>query len=413
MMLQQNKIRITSASLGILTAIGGFLDIGDIVTDGVVGSRFGLSLAWVVPVGVVGIILFAEMSGRVVACSGRATFEIIRERLGPRVGGLNLLASLAVTGLTLTAELGGIALVLQLVSGVAPFLCIPVAAFGVWIILWRAKYSAMENVTGLLGLFLMVFAVVFFLLRPAPELAGDLVPAVPQDETVPAYWYYAIALFGAAMTPYEVFFFSSGGVEERWGARDLRRMRLNVFVGFPLGGLGALAIMGVTAVAFQPMSVEVDSLSALMLPVAQAGGLVAVGFALVGILAATTGAALETALSTGYALAQYAGWSWGASRPPREAARFHVTIGVFILIAAAILATGVDPIAVTEYSVVFSAVALPLTYLPILVVANDPEYMGDQVNGRVTNFFGLIFLGVVLVASAAAIPLMIATGAGR
>jgi hypothetical protein len=34
------------------------------------------------------------------------------------------------------------------------------------------------------------------------------------------------------MTPYEVFFFSSGGVEEHWDKTDLRIMRANVFVGF-------------------------------------------------------------------------------------------------------------------------------------------------------------------------------------
>ena len=47
------------------------------------------------------------------------------------------------------------------------------------------------------------------------------------------------------------------------------------------------------------------------------------------------------------------------------------------MLAVAVLLTTVDPIKVTEYSVVFSAVALPLTYFPILVVANDPDYMGD------------------------------------
>ena len=75
--------RILGVALGILTAIGGFLDIGDLVTNAVVGSRFGLSLGWVVVVGVVGICVFAHMSGKVAAVSGRATFEIIRERLGP------------------------------------------------------------------------------------------------------------------------------------------------------------------------------------------------------------------------------------------------------------------------------------------------------------------------------------------
>jgi len=67
---------------------------------------------------------------------------------------------------------------------------------------------------------------------------------------------------------------------------------------------------------------------------------------------------------------------------------------------------------VTEYSVVFSAIALPLTYLPILIVANDPQYMGEHVNGRVVNVLGMVFLVIILVASIAAIPLMIVTGAG-
>jgi Mn2+/Fe2+ NRAMP family transporter len=78
-----------------------------------------------------------------------------------------------------------------------------------------------------------------------------------------------------------------------------------------------------------------------------------------------------------------------------------------------VLFTGVDPIMVTEYSVVFSAIALPLTYLPILIVANDSEYMGDETNGRATNILASVYLVIILMASVAAIPLMIVTGAGQ
>lgn len=99
--------KLFAVALGILTAIGGFVDIGDLVTNGLVGARFGMSLGWVVIVGIVGICVFAEMSGRVAAVSGRATFELIRERLGPRVGLANLAASMAVTLLTYVAERGG------------------------------------------------------------------------------------------------------------------------------------------------------------------------------------------------------------------------------------------------------------------------------------------------------------------
>jgi manganese transport protein len=70
-------------------------------------------------------------------------------------------------------------------------------------------------------------------------------------------------------------------------------------------------------------------------------------------------------------------------------------------------------VAVTEYSVVFSALALPLTYLPILIVANDPDYMGERVNGRLGNALGSVFFVVILVVAAAAIPLMILTRGGQ
>src|SRR3954454_10696188 len=158
--------KLFSVALGILTAIGGFLDIGDLVTNAVVGSRFGLALAWVVPVGVLGICLYAQMAGRVAAVSGRATFEIIRERLGPRTAAANLGASFFINLMTVTAEIGGIALALQLASDVGPRLWIPVAAFGVWIVVWRVRFSVMENVMGIMGLSLVVFAVSVFMLHP-------------------------------------------------------------------------------------------------------------------------------------------------------------------------------------------------------------------------------------------------------
>ncbi|OMC06822.1 Nramp family divalent metal transporter [Mycolicibacterium fortuitum] len=404
-----------AVALGILTAIGGFLDIGDLVMNAVVGSRFGLALVWVVLVGVVGICLFAEMSGRVAAVSGRATFEIIRERLGPRTAAANLVASFLINLMTLTAEIGGVALALQLASDVGRMLWIPVAALAVWLVIWRVKFSVMENTAGLAGLCLIVFAVAVFALQPHwGELAHQAIqPVIPESESSAMYWYYAIALFGAAMTPYEVFFFSSGAVEEHWKTKDLGVSRLNVLVGFPLGGILSVAIAACATLVLLPKQIEVTSLSQVVMPVVEAGGKLALAFAIVGIVAATFGAALETTLSSGYTLAQFFGWPWGKFRRPAEASRFHVVMFVSIVVGVGVLFTGVDPVMVTEYSVVFSAIALPLTYLPILIVANDPEYMGDKTNGRLINVFGSVYLVIIVAASLAAIPLMIVTGAGQ
>lgn len=52
-----------------------------------------MNLAWVVAIGVLGIIVYAEMAGRVAAVSGRPVFDLVRERLGPRFGLANLGAS--------------------------------------------------------------------------------------------------------------------------------------------------------------------------------------------------------------------------------------------------------------------------------------------------------------------------------
>ncbi|MDQ1585077.1 MAG: hypothetical protein QOH80_442, partial [Actinomycetota bacterium] len=149
------------------------------------------------------------------------------------------------------------------------------------------------------------------------------------------------------------------------------------------------------------------------LPVGVALGKIGLAFALVGFLAATFGAACETGLSVGYSVAQFFGWQWGKFVPPGEAARFHLMVLLSTITAIAVLLTTVDPIKVTEYSVVFSAIALPLTYFPILVVANDRDYMGDHVNGRFANGLGSFYLVIIVVVSVAAIPLMILTKAGQ
>lgn len=407
--------RYLAVLLGVLTAIGGFVDIGDLVTNAQVGARFGVSLVWVIVVGVVGICVFAEMSGRVAAVTHRATFDLVRERLGPRMGLLNLVGSMLVTLLTFIAEIGGIALALQLVSSVHHVLLVPFVAAAVWIVLWRARFSAIEDVLGLLGLALIGFAVALWQLGPDwGELVAGLVPSEkPDGESWTAYAYFAVALFGAAMTPYEVFFFSSGGVEERWTAKDIGVMRANVLIGFPLGGLLSASIAACAALVFLPAGIEVETLGQVGLPVAVALGKIGLAVVVLGFFAATFGAACETGLSTGYSLAQYVGFPWGKYVRPGEARGFHVILLVVTVLAAGVLLTGVDPVMVTEISVVFSAIALPLTYFPILVVANDPDYLGEHVNGRLANALGVVYLVVIGIAALAAIPLMVVTSMGQ
>lgn len=81
-----NTSKIFSFTLGTLSAIGGFIDIGDLVADALVGARFGMRLAWVTVLAVIGIMCYAEMSGRIVAVTERPAFDLARSRLGPGSG---------------------------------------------------------------------------------------------------------------------------------------------------------------------------------------------------------------------------------------------------------------------------------------------------------------------------------------
>jgi Mn2+/Fe2+ NRAMP family transporter len=150
-------------------------------------------------------------------------------------------------------------------------------------------------------------------------------------------------------------------------------------------------------------------------PLAAADTLGQVGLllALVGILFAVGGAAIETSFSGAYNTAQFFGWRWGKKERPAAASRFTLTWVVIFALALLVVMTGYDPVKLTEYSVIFSVVALPLTYLPILLIANDRTYMGSNVNGRLANVLGVLYFIVIIVISLAAIPLLIVTHGGQ
>lgn len=407
--------RVLGLFLGVLTAFGGFIDIGDLVADALVGARFGLSLAWVTICSVLIIMCYAEMSGRIATVTQRPTFDVVRERLGPRVGLAALAGSFFVTALLVMAELAGVALAIELAASISYLLVMPVIAFAAWVVVWTMPFKVMESVYGFLGLSVVVFLVAVFALDPNWHelLTGAVRPRVPTGEGHPTYLFYAVTLLGAQATPYETFFFSSGAVEEGWKAPgSLLDMRANVVIGFPLGGALAIAIQAVALLVLLPLGVEVNHLSESALPVAVALGKGGLLVALLAIFAVTFGAAMETLLSSSYITAQYFGWSWGKRTAPAGAARFHALILLLLFGALLLALTTVDPIKVTIYAVAISAVTLPATFLPLLVVANDRSFMGKYVNGRLANAVGTASMLLVVPAALAALPLLIATKAG-
>jgi len=406
--------KLTELTLGILTAIGGMIDISNLVANPQAGARFSMGLAWVIPVGVIGIMLFTEMSARIATVSGRPMFDIVRERMGARLALANLLASFALTVLTLIAEIGGVALVLELMSGVNYLVWIAPIAVLIWFVVWRVPYQHMERLYGLLGLGLAALVVAVWRLHPDWHglWYSSTHPRIPAGENLGTYAYFAVAQFASIVAVYPVFFYSSGAIEEGWKREDLVIARANVVIGYGIGTVFALGLMALGALALAPGGINPEHLSTSAMPTALTLGKVGLAVLFVGMFAAVFGAALEASLSAGYTVSQYFGWQWGKYVKPREASRFHLVVLVTIVVAAAAVGTTVDPIKVTEFVLLLNAAALPLTFVPTLIVANDPDYLGDKTNSRLTNGLATVYLGLILMAALAAIPLLIVTKVG-
>ena len=405
--------KIFGVALGILAAIGGFVDIGDLVFNVSAGAMFGYELLWVIPIGVVGIIVFSEMCGRVAAVSKKAVFDTVRERVGFKAALGALIASEVVNLMTFAAELGGVAISLQLLSGLPYRLLIVLGVLGLAVVVWVTAFEWIERIFGYGGLCLLVFAVAVVKLSPDwGKVGGGFVPHVSQSNSL-VYAYFVVGLLGAAMTPYEVYFYSSGGVEEEWTPKDIGLNRANAIIGYGLGGFLSVALMMTGATLFLPHGISPEHLGTIALGAEVPLGTIGLLLAIVGILFAVGGASIDTLFSGAYNLAQFCGWEWGRYRTNAGAPRFTLTWIVLLVLGMAIVLTGVDAVVLTEYAVIFSVVALPLTYLPILLVANDEAYMGRHRNGRLANTLGVVYLVVIMVVALTAIPLMILTNLGQ
>jgi manganese transport protein len=177
-------------ALGIIAAIGGFVDIGDLVFNVQAGAIFGYGLLWAVVVGVIGIMVYAEACGRVAAVTRRPVFDVIRERLGFGAGLVTLIASQFVNLLTVAAELGGIAIVLQLLFD-APFSLFVLVAIGVLFVVIRIlPFEGIERVFGYGGLMLLVFVVAALNGHPDWSKVGE--GFVPHAESSLLYAYFVV-----------------------------------------------------------------------------------------------------------------------------------------------------------------------------------------------------------------------------
>ncbi len=402
--------KILEIALGIVTSVGGFLEIGSITTAAQAGADFSFQLIWAIVLGGLCIIFLVEQAGRFSAVSGRTIPDAIRERFGFNYYAFLYLVLAFVSLLVLSAEIGGVCIALELATGVRfPLWAIPVA-FVIWLILWKGTFGVIEKGVSLLGLVTVSFVVGAWMINPPWGLVlKSALPSLPQHDAT-HYWFVAVSILGASISPYLFFFYASGAIEDEWNEGYVGVNRVIAAGGMTFGSVISISVLILAAMIFAPQGMKVEhysQLPTLLVPVFGYWGFWLL-VASVGI--ACLGAAMEITLQMAYFTAQGFGWNWSENQRPLDEARFSTVYTLTVVLGALLTLTGIDPLKLTIFSMAITAATLPVSIVPFLFLMNDYSYVRVYRNGWLSNCVVIAIIGLAFLLALVAIPLQIFGG---
>jgi Mn2+/Fe2+ NRAMP family transporter len=378
--------KLLNLTLGVVTSIGGFVEVGSISTAAQAGSEFGFSLLWAIAAATLFVAALAEMAGRIAALSKRSVAAAVRERFGIHFHIVPLAAELIIDTLLLTAELGGAAIAVKMLSGIGFVWWIVPIGLAVWLVLWFGNFSVIDGM-GLLGIITLSFVVSAWRLHPAAaSVAHGFIPTLPHHDLT-RYAFLAVSIVGATVSPYLLNFYASGAIEEKWTAEDLWINRVTAFLGMGFGSIVAMGCLVTAAIVLGPHHVKVESYEQAAQMFVPVFGRWAVTLFALSLGIGCFGAAVEITLNAGYVLGQAFGWTWGVEKKRRDTARFVTAFSIVLLLAVSIAVIGFDPLKLTLISAALTVVIMPLVVLPFLVLMNDKEYVREHTNGPISNGF--------------------------
>ena len=377
------------------------------------GAQFGFNLLWTLLLTFPLMVAIQMVSALVGRCTGRGLAGNMSEVL-PRPLVLGLLALLFIANtINVGADLAAMGAAAKLVTGLNQHVFTLFFAFlslGLQLFIPYRRYARLLTVLTF-SLFAYV-AILFFLPLDWSEIGAGLIGLHPDLSESAATT--IVAIFGTTISPYLFFWQSAQEVEEvgqnkdehpllerpREAPRALRRIRLDTITGMAVSNLIALAIMIATAATLHSHGITnidsaADAASALK-PIAGefAFALFAVGIIGTGLLAIPV-----LAGSTGYAVAEAAGWKTGLDNMPWEARGFYMVIGAAVLLGLGIDWSPIDPIKALYWSAVLNGVIAVPMMAALMFVASSRKKMGQFRAGWLLG--GLGWLCTAIMAAAA------------
>jgi NRAMP (natural resistance-associated macrophage protein)-like metal ion transporter len=374
-------------------------DSGGIFTYSAAGARFGYLPLWtLVPITLL-LIITQEMCSRMGAVTGKGLSDLIREEFGLRITFL-MMALLVVVNLTnVMAEFAGVASSLELFR-VSRYISVPLAAVGVWLLVVKGDYKSVEKVF-LFGCALYVTYIISgFLVKPDWKEAAiySFRPVVMLE---PSYIFMLIGMVGTTIAPWMQFYLQSAVVEKGISVKEYAASRVEVMVGCIMTDVVAFFIIVACAGAIysvRPTDIQDASEAALGLkPFGQYAFLLFSA----GLLNASVFAACILPLSTAYTVCEGLGFESGVNHRLREAPVFYLLYTLLIVAGAGVTLIPKFPlVTMILLSQVLNGMLLPFVLIPMVLLINKRDLMGDWVNSRwfnaVTWVSVVIIIGVSL-----------------
>lgn len=222
----------------------------------------------------------------------------------------------------------------------------------------------------------------------------------------------ALALLGATISPYSMYWQMRAEIEEKRAGtmeQQFREASIDVASGTIGGNLVSYFVIITTAstlfVHHESIQTALDAANALGPLV---GPFARYLFA-IGLIGAALIAIPIMAASSAYAVADTFGWPAGLSDQPWQAEGFYIVLTASLLVGLAFALLRVDPIKLSFYANIFTGVLAPVMVVYLMAIGNSRKIMGERRLGWLTNFF-LAVTALVLIAGSALFFYGLATG---
>jgi Mn2+/Fe2+ NRAMP family transporter len=362
------------------------------------GARFGVGffLPFLVLTFLMACVV-QEMTVRLGAATHRGHAELIFDRFGPFWGWFSMIDLMIGNFLTLVTEFIAIRAGLGF-FGVPPWIAVSGALLVLSVALMTHRYWTWERIILGAAMFNLAFVPVALMTHPRwGDVGRALVTARPlPGGLTPETVLILLALIGATVTPWMLFFQQSAIADKGLTTRDIRMGRIDTALGAALATVAALATMLATAPLFvhhmSAANFEAAEFAQALQPFIGRWG--AALFAL-GIFEAGMVAAITISTSSAYAFGEVARRPHSLNLPFRQGRSFYLVLLVEAVAAAGlVLIPGIPLVYIVLLVNVIAVLAMPPALLFLYMLVNDREIMGELISPPWAN---VMALGVVII----------------